>query len=537
MGYTTKDIAIIFEPKRVSLSALPNFVQFKSKPGVKTYLEANLKIEANPAVPGTNWPTVSVLRFIEPSGVVHEFHGTTVAADVTGSTYFISTDATNTAENLRQSLLADKWINANFAVRIPSVWVGGTVTNGQVLNIKSKGAGDEFEISITTPNDPTHKAYTLTWVQPTSSNNDSISGEASTVEVSLDVYTDAPIFLGADDRPLNSALLGTFALTLSKTYSGDTLWFDVNGPFAKSTAFNLPPDTFGWFNTNTLRVFRFVARIAGINNYAFYLSNALYVLRGYGEASDPIDLEDYVYISDEIKLLTNKPRTNYVKGQREYLNFMFSDIDRGKPYVQNWTLQILYRAYDTVGKFIGQITSDPINRTALNMVNTCVLRIDTLLAAYPSAGLIKVSLARGTAIVSNDLEYTVRPTSLHTLRQFSFLNKLGGWDSFNFDATPSEEVKVSFDTFTKTVTPAYRKGDGIETAYAAQLEDTLTVVGAPVTDDVAEWLKELGASTVVLDSNGNYIIKTEFSTPISDNAKNMQVPTMKYRLSETYTNE
>lgn len=648
MGYITKDIAQITEPKRVSLSSLPNFVQFKSKPGAKTYLEANIAIvnrnTINPLAiqnllaayppdgslqphvfygvtepieiesggvytllnnnvvksepigifyftedmvivsflfaansssivmnapngakyvrldiegpatgaefsnyglfaglnpvfkPGQN-ELSTVLRFTEPSGVVHEFSGSTTPENVGGSVYYMSPDPANTAENLRQALLADRWVSANFEVRIAPVWAGNSAVNGRELNVKSKGAGEEFEVDIAAPNDPDQDIYALSWVQNTSNNNDSISGEASTVEISLDVYTDAPIFLGADDRPTTSALLGNFALTLSKTYSGGTLWFDVNGPFAKSTGFNLPPEIPGWFNTGTMRVYRFVARVAGIDNFTFYMSNALYVLRGYGKLSDPVDMEDFVYIGEQIKLLTNKPRTIYVKGQREYLNFILDDGEHGLPYAENWSVYILYRAYDTLGNFIGQVQSDTINRSALNMVNTCVLRIDDLLTAYPTAGLVRVSLARDGAIISSDLEYMVRPSSLHTLRQFSFINKLGGWDSFNFDAGVTEEVKVTFETFTKTVTPSHRKGDGVETVYAADLDDTLSITGAPVTDEVAEWLKEFAASTVVLDSDGRYVIKSEFATPISENAKNMQVPTMKYRTSETYTNE
>lgn len=531
MGYTTKDIAVITEPKRVSLSALPNFVQFKSKPGAKTYLEVNIQINATGTGP-TNWPLVTALRFTDPSGTVHLFSGTTNPDDVGGNVYFISADRTDTAENLRQALIADKWVNANFEVRIPSVVTGNTVTNGDTINIRSKGAGAEFNVAIAAPNNAANVAYLITWVQNTSTNNDSISGEASTIEISLDVYTDAPIVIGGDDRPLNSAQLGNFAVSLSKTYSGGDLWFDLNKPFSKSAHFNLPAGS-GWFDAGTIRVFRFIARVAGVNNYAFYQSNALFVLRGYGALSDAIDLDDYVYTLDKIKLLTNKPRTPYVRGQREYLNFICGDLSTSGSY----EFKILYRAYTTAGAYIGRLEGEEIEKTALAMVNTCVLRIDDVLDNYPSAGIIKVALMRENIVVSEDLEYMVRPSSLHTLRQFSFLNRLGGWDSFNFDAAPSEEIKVSFDTFERTVTPAHTKGEGVETVYAAQLDDTLTVTGAPVTNEIAEWLKELAASTVVLDSDGNYVIKTDFTIPVSESAKNMQVPTMKYRISETYTNE
>lgn len=635
MGYTTKDIAVIFEPKGVSLAALPNFVQFESEPALKQYLEANITVLAEDVtwqldtyynsggarlpIFGTQWrtanriyiseyagqnfryvgksndgawchvcnsagalilsfqtgsdneysgtfpaassyilltnnaeftlnPTLTVngvnvlvrdwaaysrLTITEATGMAHLFSGTSNRSDVGGSVYYIAASRADTAENLRQALLSDKWVAANFEVRIPSIWSNDTVSNGETVNIRSKGAGDEYNIDIT----GLASAYNIEWINEVSQNNDSISGEASSVEISLDVYVDPPVFLGATDRPTTSELLGTFALSLSKTYTGEPVWFDINAPFARSGRYNIPSSSPGWFDTGTIRAARFVARVAGVDNFAFYISNALYMVNGYSYHSDPVDIEDYVYDNRKIKLLTNKPRTTYMRGQREYLNFILSDMNRGVTGAPDWAVYILYRAYDSVGNYLGNWQSDAVNRTTLSMVNTCSLRIDEVLDNYPLAGLIKVSLAREGAIISSDLEYTIRPQELHTLNQFTFLNKLGGWDSFNFDAPTMEDTRVAFDTFTRTVTPEHTKSEGVESAYAARLDVPLSVTGAPVTDEVAEWLKELAASLVVLDSAGNYIIKTEFTLPTSEGAKNMQVPAMRYKLSETYTNE
>jgi hypothetical protein len=639
MGYTTKDIAVISEPKRVSLSALPNFVQFQSKPRVQTPYELNITILATapdwqdstyynaegvktvapsninektsgpmdisnvgpipftssatssnghsfildasgavlltwvgafsgtiPAgaktlllsndfggveVPtflygagpadllNTNWSNVSRFNIIEPSGKIHSFVGTQDKTQVRGSTFLIVPQFSDTAENMRQVLLNDPWVAANFQISIPFTVSGtGALQNGYVINVLSEGYGADFNITIATPGDLFHLfVFGLAYPHPFSINNDSISGEQTSTTIALDVYVDPQIFLGGNDKPISAAQLGNFVIALSKSYSGDTLWFDVNAPFNKYSAYNLPIAAPGWFNTGTMRVFRFVARVEGVYNYAFYQSNALYVLAGYGQASDGIDMQDYVYVNEKIKLLTNKPRTIYVKGQTEYLNFILSDPDHAGSYAPDWTLHILYRAYTTTGQFIGEGSSDEIHRSALNMVNTCVLRIDDLLNTFPNAGIVKVSLARNNAIVSNDLEYTIKPAALHSINQFSFLNRLGGWDSFNFDAAASEDIKTSFNTYTKTITPAHTKGTGVETTYSAALDDVLTVVGAPVTNEVAEWLKEFAASTTVIDSEGNYIIKTEFTATFTEGAKNMQVPTLKYRISETYNNE
>ena len=68
------------------------------------------------------------------------------------------------------------------------------------------------------------------------------------------------------------------------------------------------------------------------------------------------------------------------------------------------------------------------------------------------------------------------------------------------------------------------------------LNNTYTIEGAPVSDDVARWLKELALSRVVLDGEGNYIIIEEFKLTIDPENRDMQIPTIKYRLSESYVN-
>lgn len=531
MGFISKDIAVISEPDLVTLSAVPNFVQFASKPASKTYLEVNIQVNVTASTSGVI-PSLTIIRITDASGAIHTYRGTTNAEDVGGSTFYVSTDTSDTAENLRQVLLADKWFSANFEAVIPFVWQGGNPRNGSVLNIKSKGAGTDFNITIVAPNNVGNAAYTITWINQTSVNNDSISGEASTVEIDLDIYADPDVFLGQDDRPITPARLGKYVTTLQKTYAGSPVWFELNALFSQYGGYNRPPGTSGWFDTGTSRTSRFTAKVKGINSFYFYQSNALYVLHGYGPASEELGLSEYVYNDNTIKLLTDKPRTPYIRGQKEYLNFIFSDPQRGVSQPIDFTLRIAYRAYTTSDNYLGTVYGQEKARADFWVVNTCQLNIDTVLDQYPTAGIIRVALARGTALVSNNLEYIIRPECLHTLRQFSFINRLGGWDAFNFDAGIKDEIKPSIETYNKTLTPSYQKGDSIETVYNTTLANTFTIEGAPVTDDVAVWLKELAAARVILDNDGNYIIIEDFTLQVSGANKNMQKPTIKYRLSE-----
>lgn len=535
MGYVSKDIAIITEPKKVSLSSAPNFVTFASKAAVKTFLEYNVQVNINAGA--SDIENKTVIRITEPTGAIHSFHGTTDPLQVGGSVFFVSTDRSDTAENLRGALLANRWINANFEVKIPFTWSGGVAANGRVLNIKSKGTGAEFNITVTAPNNTSNVAYTISPIHATSVNDDSISGEASTAELQLDMYVDPAVFLGQNDRPLSPETLGNFAVTLNKTYAGVPLWFELNALFSQYAAFTVPPGVPGWFNTGTARAYRFIAKKRGINSFSFYQSNVLYVLNGYGYPSDPLDLSDYVYENNNVKLLTNKPRTTYVRGQKEYLNFLFSDPQRGTSTPVNFSLGLIYRVYSTSDQYLGTVNGPTRARADFNVVNTCVLNIDAVLDAYPKAGIVRVALTRNGAIISNDQEYQIRPDCLHTLNQVVFLNRFGGWDAFNFDAAAKGEIKPTTETFNKTLTPGFTKGDSIETVYSTALADTKTIEGAPVNDQVADWLKELAAARVVLDGEGNYIIKEDFSLPFTATSANMQVPTIKYRLSENFTND
>lgn len=531
MGYKSKDIAAITEPRIISLAGSLNFVQFASKPTVKTYQSGTLKVNLTNAL--SDIPTKSAINIIEPSGTIHAFVGTPDIDAVGPGVFYVSADASETAENLAELFLADPWVSANYSVTIPFVASGPGLVNGDTIAFVGKGAGAEYIITIATPGNVGNVAYLLTWVNVSSHNGDSISGEEDTAEIELDVYTNPPVVFGHDDRPITPETFGDYAATLNKTYSGTPLWFQLNNLFSQYGGYNKPRYTYGWFATGSYMSYRFIAKVIAANSFAFYQSNVLYVLNGYGYASDAIDLNRYVYpvsIGGLVKLLTNKPRTQHQQGQTQYLNFIYKDTGAV-------TLQVVYRAYSTSGALLGTYYDTPIDNTALSLVNTCVLKLDAVVASYPKTELIKVALSIGITIVSEDLEYEINPPSLHLLRQFTFLNRLGGWDSFNFDADIKKDIKPTSQTFNKTPQPGFSRGDSAETSYSTSLDQTITIEGAPVSDAVANWLNELAAARVIYDAEGNYVLRQDFTLSFNSASPNMQAPVFKYKLSETYTNE
>jgi len=525
MGYISRDIANITEPRILTLAAQPNFITFASKSAIKVAFQATILINMLDITPGVG--EASELQVTDPSGTVYIFRGSLDQAQVGGSVFYISSDKANTAENLRAALLNNPWIAANFEVRILPTWTGDTPANGNTVTLNGKGAGPDYVMSLTAPNNTDNVAYTIS-VTPGNINTDSISN--TTAEIELDIYADPPGFLGQDDRPMSVSGFGAYVISLQKTYAGVPLWFDLNSIFQHFTGYNIPPDAPGWFDTGTIRKYRFVAKKKGADNFPFYISSIMYILNGYGHASEGIDLKDYTYGHGIFKLLTNKPRSTYIRGQKAFLNFIFSGSDV-------FQSRISYRAYSTGGTYLGTILGPTYNSNLFKVVNSCVLDIDTVIDTYPKTGLVKIALTRNGVPLTEEIEYEIRPECLHKLTQFIFLNRLGGWDAFNFDAPPSSEVKLDVELYSKTVTPSFNKSTGIETVYTTNLENSITIEGAPVTDAVAEWLKELAAARVILDGSGNYVIIEDFKLKISTSNKNMQIPTIKYHLSETFTND
>lgn len=526
MGYVSKDIAVITEPKRIALSSSPNFVVFESKPGTKTVLDLIIKVNINRTTP--NAIGLSPLDLTDALGDVRRFRATASASDAGGPIYYLGNNASETAENLKEALLSDLWVATNFDVSVPSTWDGATLTAGREVHIRGKGSGVDFTFTLDKPFDNDGLAYTFNWIEDTPLNNDSLSGEASTAVVALDVYLLPGARLGEDDVPDTPEKVGQYLITLSKTYTGEPIWFELNALFRQYPGYNIPPGGAGWFDTGTALAYRFSAKVRARGYTVFYHSNALFAVSGFGRPSDTLDLDQYVLKDGTVKLLTNKPRTKYVRGQRAYLNYL-KELTGIKT-----RLRIAYSAYSSSGVFLGVIH----NLTAATdfTANTCQLDIDHVMDVYPNVGEVRVGLALGTVLVSDELVYEILPDCLHVLNDFSFLNRLGGWDNHNFDADTVDEIKTDVSTYNKTITPTFKLGEGVETVYATALDVTRTVEGAPVSDDVAEWLKELAASRVVLNSQGYYVIIEDFELRQSADTKGQHVPKVKYRLSEKYTN-
>lgn len=510
MGYLIKDIAVITEPARISLSGLPNFIRLASKTTGGTRYQVRVVPTSASAI------TVTVQ---DSEGGIRVLTGTTDPEAVEGSVFFISADPLDTAENLKAALLNDAYVTANYDVYSDITWNGGTPTvNGVVIHAKDMGG--EFNLNVT------GAGATVSTIS-NGTVNDTIRGSEPVVEVSVDLYRENADQYVHTSPPAGS--LGAPIITLSKSYNGTPVWFDLNGIAAQNLAFTPPPAINTWFNTGTLTAYRALVRKGNHTQTPVYISEVLYALTGYGQLEDPRELMPYVFTAAPVKTLTERPVTPYIFDQREFITLLVGAPLTGK------NLQLIRRAYDGAGNFLGSSTiGAALGASNVKGVNSFSFNFNVLITQWPSTVRLTASLIMGGAIVTEPQEYIVRPECLHVKNEFYFLNRLGGWDTFNFDASTSEENKPTGETFTRTVTPDYTAAQGVEGTYLADVETVKTVQGAPISEDVAEWLKQLLAAKVILDMEGRRVLIEDFTLRIT--AGDFVTPIIKYRLSETFTN-
>lgn len=497
MGYITKDIAKITEPKLYSLSGRPNFVQFESKPSTKVKSHYIIGVTAEANAPARTY----TLNVKTNAGRVHSFRGSLDPEEVSVDVFYISSNNSDTAQNIANALSANDWISANFDVLVPFNWDGDTPQNGLNVNLISKGYGVDFNVVIEAPNNV--NTYQLTKVRDSQS-RDSITGEASTVGIETVLYINPQLFLGAPDEPNTVEKLGTKLTTLSKIYaSGSPVWFDVNAVINSVVGAKFPSLS-GWSDAGTGTLYRFISNVKGFNSFSFYQSSLLLAVNGYAEE----DLTPYVYGVSGLKPLSNMPANRYRAGQIAFFNFIYKDKDRGNPAQKTRTLSLITRAFSSSGELLGTAKSNNVTNKSLKIVNTCAVDLTAVLDQFPTANYLRVALAFEGVIISGDLVYEVFDDCPATLHNIIFLNSLGGWDCLGMTTQVKSNEKVTRDVFDYTVTPSSGKGLHKGTVIT-ETETALTLEAQGIGESWKAWASELINSKYIYTEEGKPIILTE----------------------------
>jgi len=590
MGYFIDGIDIADEtisPAKVSLSGNPNYIQFESKKTTEGKpVEIELEVKGNGwksyiagqigqfYVDFENITTFSIIE--ERTGLVHKITGTDDINKVDNNTFYMGEKPVfdtsqlpipeppdwgkwhpyQTAESLKNTLKKNTFLGSKFDITLPQVKDGDEYKDGNVIYIKSKGCGKDYAFTISYPNqDVFNNNFFKENGDPLNTHsNDTIGMDYDTTEIHLDLYKDTKIFLGQDDTP-NDENMGTHAITLTKSYSYTPIWFNVN--ILES---NDIPTTFltaeDWVETGTIRDFRFTASrvIAGKNSSGsslFYNSPVLYSVAGYKRTLEENDLTEHVFDTKEIlknpdeikkvKPLTNQPTFFHIKGQTQFFNFILSDANHKKTFAKDCQFGICYELLSQSGRAEAKIYKHLQARNSFYMVNTIKLDIDSLLKQYPKTGKVNVSLIYSypdeePVQISKEVTFNILPDCLHKVKDFAFLNRLGGWSSFNFSGLEQTDFKADANTIFKTQRPGFTISSEIESVYSKNITEKFSVQTMPVSRLVCDWLKELAASKKVYELSAEdkrYIIVEELNIKPNSKDELFRVE-MKYRYSDEY---
>lgn len=522
MGYITKNIAKITEPNVVTLSDNPNYVIFESlTSGFEPSFISLKVVNTSVTIDKTKFTIVETL-----TGNRYEYSGTTNPKSINDETFFLNSDRAITIENIRYCLMQNSFFRSNFEITVPPVNENGSLVNGDTAYIKSLGGGVNYSYRV---EGLSAEFLRIVGNSQATSVNDSIDQGLGNCEIELEIYADTGVRFGENDIIQNGIGIGIYRTTLSKSYYHKPIWFNINSVIDPI----IVPEFLegGWLSkNNSFTNFRFIARRNdAISSDAFYVSNVLWCVKGYTRDLNSNNLDEYVY--DGIKLvkpLTNQPTLYHIRGQKQLFNFLFK-----KPSIPK-NICILYRVYTQSMKMIAELPVNNVSSDAFYFSNTINLNLDYVLDLYPNAGYIEAYLANGVIPASDPLCFKILPECLHKVKDFAFLNSLGGWSTFNFGGIDSSEFKTNTNTIYKTQTPYSNISSDIESVKNKEVEEHFTVQTMPITREICNWLKELSTSPAVYEmETKRYIIVDDLN--IKSNSKDELFRLeMKYHYSDKY---
>lgn len=499
---TVSDVVTVAEPARVSLSGLPNFLTVEGKrTGARTRFRASVRVQS---------PTpLSPLVAMDAEGNSYSVRGVIDRDEVGRGTFLIVSSPADTAANLAEALRGIDWIDERYVVGVPVAPAAQADTAEVRLEARAAGAAHNLAFEQS-------RNWVVT-IEQTGADGDALLAAAGegTARIDVDLYS---VDADADDAPL---------LTLSKSYAGDPVWFDINAAVAAPRTYRPPQTAPGVFEAATVRGLRAVAHLGGVINTRIYVGDALHVIHGDGSLAVGGDLSAYVVGPGPGRLLSDAPARPWTPDTPLYVNALIGPA----AYENEAPLYFRIDAFDAGGGYVGEVLSPVVPRT----LRVATWSVDTeALEGLVARGArrLHATMGQAGAAMSDALWWDVADPCLRTVWPVTFLNRLGGWEVYDFGAAPESTYDVSPETYERTVQPGFRRGDSVEAVYDAGLTRTRKLVSPPVSPAVGRWLAELAASPAVFDPEGDALVVTGFTLTVADEGRDLVRPELEYHLSE-----
>ena len=222
------------------------------------------------------------------------------------------------------------------------------------------------------------------------------------------------------------------------------------------------------------------------------------------------DYTQYDLTSSTSKFLTNQPRSGvYIKNttDRSTASYM-SHIVPGIDPISNTLVLTVYRNSGSTlvvnGTYSPGFNPGNIVHIPTGIWNINNAGLGTLINTNTDSKY-DIFISASTGHISERLTYLIDTncTKYDTVR-IQFLNRLGGFDYFNFNLVSKKTVNITRNSFKKVLDYNYSVGDRSETILDIDGHNSYSVQSNWVNQDESNWLEELVTSTevYVINSDG-----------------------------------
>jgi hypothetical protein len=298
----------------------------------------------------------------------------------------------------------------------------------------------------------------------------------------------------------------------------------ISSDIAVTTGFARNPNSYVRFYVKFWEEYSLSSDVpATINGSATVSSTCM----AYNGIFDYLDFTGYNYTQwqlvtvsspgDEKNCLTNAPLTQYIELNQSH-NLYFA------PSGANTAYQLWIETFDSNNNLI---TGDYIIDNAYTFATDYHQRVGIgtrdLNAATLSNGsqpIITANVDHYEVFIVNSIGHSVTPTyqfyitsnGKYTTQRLHFMNKLGGFDAFNFTAIHRGQSTITRQTYRKNTGAlsvsswVNSKADRGLTVYDTTIDDTLHLISGYISEAESFWLEELLTSPeIYLESNGNLL--------------------------------
>lgn len=260
------------------------------------------------------------------------------------------------------------------------------------------------------------------------------------------------------------------------------------------------------------------------------------------------DSTDYNLNATTQKFLTNAPlATDINLSQNAWLHFYATagaNVDRA-----------IIKTYNTAGSLVGtyKLANNFASASGFFRLTTGTNSLNAIASGNIISGtqpIITSSIASYTvematsadAVKSETRTYNIVDASCkYDTYRIHWLNKLGGFDSFNFDLVSTQKTSISRKNYKKNLgtltgtTYAYTKQDPQDVVYDTNYKRTVRVTSNWMSNADAIWMEELFTSPVVYyENSSNELIPIVLTSNEYEQKKSQNIKLINYELEFSF---